>query len=88
METCGQYVKITNLKARNNAMSNSMPVLTVDVNMHNHDSHAGVIITRDGLVVTIRTIAQNAPLVDLMMLVNGYRCVNERVKYRIHRNKC
>lgn len=69
-----------------------MPVLssllTVDVTMHNHDSHAGVIITRDGLVVTIRTINQDAPLVDLMMLVNGYRCVNERVKYRIHRNKC
>lgn len=74
-------------------MNNAMPVLsseatllTVDVTMHNHDSHADVIITRDGMVATIRTIAQDAPLVKLMMLVNGYRCVNERVKYRIHRN--
>lgn len=64
-----------------------MSVLTVDVTMHNHGSHAGVIITRDGIVVSIRTIAQDAPLVDLIMMVNGYRCVNEHVKYHIHRNK-
>lgn len=68
-------------------MNNALPVLTVDVTMHNHDSHAGVIITRDGLVVTIRTIAQDASMFELVSLVNGYRCVNESVKYRIHRNK-
>lgn len=67
-------------------MNNAMPVLTVDVTMHNYDSHAGVIITRDGLVVTIRTIAQDMPLVDLVTLVNGYRRDNERVSYRIERN--
>lgn len=68
-------------------MSNAIPVLTVDVTMHNHDSHAGVIITRDGLVVTIRTVAQNISMFELVTLVNGYRCVNERVYYRFHHNK-
>ena len=74
-------------------MSNAMHVLTVDVTMHNHDSHAGVIITRGGLVVSIRTIAQDASMFELVSLVNGYRCVDEyrcvyeSVKYRIHRNK-
>lgn len=67
-------------------MTNAMPVLNVDVIMHNHDDQAGVIITRDGLVVAIRSIAQDMPLVDLMMMVNGYRNDNERVKYRIDRN--
>lgn len=67
-------------------MTNAMPVLTVDVTMHNHDSHAGVIITRDGMVVTIRTVAQNVSMFELVSLVNGYRCVNEQVHYRFHRN--
>ncbi|UNI71917.1 hypothetical protein [Aeromonas phage vB_ AhaP_PT2] len=67
-------------------MNNAMPVLNVAVTMHNHDSHAGVIITRDGLVVSISTIAQGSSMLELVSLVNGYRCVNERVKYRIHRN--
>lgn len=73
-------------------MNNAMPALSsedtlliVDVTMHNHDSHASAIITRDGLVVSTHTIAQAAPMFELVLLVNRHRRVNERVKYRIHR---
>lgn len=68
-------------------MSIKMPVLDVTITMHNHDSHAAVIIFRDGLVVTIRTIAQDATMYELVTMVNRYRCVNERVKYRMFRNE-
>lgn len=72
-------------------MTNAMPVLNVSITMHNHDSNAGVIITRDGLVVTIRTIAQNASMLELMTMINWYRGINghinEKVRVSVRRNK-
>lgn len=69
------------------ALSSEATLLTVDVLMYNHASHAGVIITRDGLVVSICTIAQKATIVELETLVNGYRYVNEKVVVKVYRNK-
>lgn len=68
-------------------MTNAMPVLNVSITMHNHDSNAGVIITRDGLVVSIRTVAQDATIVELETLVNGFRRVGEKVVVKVYRNK-
>ncbi|QOC54731.1 hypothetical protein [Aeromonas phage T7-Ah] len=68
-------------------MTNAMPVLNVSITMHSHDEYAGVLITRDGMVVTIRTIAKKATIVELETLVNGYRCVNEKVVVKVYRNK-
>lgn len=68
-------------------MTNAMPVLNVSITMHSHDEYAGVLITRDGVVVTIRTITKKATIVELETLVNGYRCVNEKVIVKVYRNK-